>query len=179
MKAIFINRDGAICRNWKDHVKSRVELEFLPGARQSLAQLAALDMPIVVIANHGTVSAQTVGHTHQKMMKEIEKIGGRVDRVLYCPHRPDENYTCCQPQLHPFWQIAREMGIDLTQSYLISDAYADLAAGEEVGCHCFLVLTPHGHDVMRQCLLDGKNRLVVASDLESVANAILREEGIT
>ena len=107
MKAIFINRDGAICRNWKDHVKSRAELEFLPGARQSLAQLAALDMPIVVIAsqaiaNHETVSAQTVGHIHRQMMKEIEKTGGRVDRVLYCPHRPDENYTCCQPQLHPF-----------------------------------------------------------------------------
>jgi len=71
VKAIFINRDGAICRNWKDHVKNRAELEFLPGARQSLAQLAALDVPIVVIANHETVSAQTVGHIHRQMMKEI------------------------------------------------------------------------------------------------------------
>jgi len=116
---------------------------------------------------------------YHNFRKEIEKTGGRVDRVLYCPHRPDENYTCCQPQLHLFCQTACEMGIDLTQSYLISDTYADLAAGEEMGCRCFLVLTPHGHDVMHQCLLDGKDGLVVASDLESVANAILRKEGLT
>jgi len=184
MKAVFIDRDGVICRNRDDHVKSWAEFEFQPGARESLTRLAQLDMPIIVVTNQaiinrGMASVQTVEHIHRQVVKEIEKAGGRVDRVLYCPHRPDEHCVCRKPQPGLLLQVSREMGIDLTQSYLIGDAYADIQAGEAAGCCCFLVLTGRGRNELRRCLLHGQNGFRVASDLESAIDAILREEGIS
>ena len=183
MKAVFIDRDGVICRNRDDHVKSWTEFEFQPGARESLSRLAQLDVLIIVITNQaiinrGMVPVQTVEHIHRQMVEEIEKAGGRVDRVLYCPHRPDEHCACRKPQPGLLLQVSREMGIDLTQSYLIGDAYADIQAGETAGCCCFLVLTGRGRNELRRCLLHSQNGFRVASDLESAVDAILREEDI-
>ncbi len=183
MKAVFIDRDGVICRNRDDHVKSWAEFEFQPGARESLSRLAQLDVLIIVITNQaiinrGMVPVQTVEHIHRQMVEEIEKAGGRVDRVLYCPHRPDEHCACRKPQPGLLLQVSREMGIDLTQSYLIGDAYADIQAGETAGCCCFLVLTGRGRNELRRCLLHSQNGFRVSSDLESAVDAILREEDI-
>jgi histidinol-phosphate phosphatase family protein len=118
MKAVFIDRDGVICHNRDDHVKSWAEFEFQSGARESLTRLAQLDVLIVVITNQavinrGMVPVRTVEHIHRQMVKEIEKAGGRVDRVLYCPHRPDEHCTCRKPQPGLLLQASREMGVDL------------------------------------------------------------------
>ncbi|MCK4315386.1 MAG: HAD family hydrolase [Anaerolineae bacterium] len=183
MKAVFIDRDGVICHNRDDHVKSWAEFEFQSGARESLTRLAQLDVLIVVITNQaiinrGMVPVRTVEHIHRQMVKEIEKAGGRVDRVLYCPHRPDEHCACRKPQPGLLLQVSREMGVDLAQSYLIGDAYADIQAGETVGCRCFLVLTGRGRNELRRCLLHGQNGFRVSSDLESAVDAILREEGV-
>ena len=41
-------------------------------------------------------------------------------------------------------QTAGEMGIDLSQSYLVGDAATDLLAGQRAGCQLFLVLTGRG-----------------------------------
>ncbi|MCK4450382.1 MAG: HAD family hydrolase [Anaerolineae bacterium] len=183
MKAVFIDRDGVICHNRDDHVKNWAEFEFQPRARESLTRLAQLDVLIVVITNQaitnrGMVPVQTVEHIHRQMVKEIEKAGGRVDRVLYCPHRPDEHCACRKPQSGLLLQVSREMGVDLAQSYLIGDAYADIQAGETVGCRCFLVLTGRGRNELRRCLLHGQNGFRVSSDLESAVDTILREEGV-
>lgn len=181
MKAVFIDRDGVICRNRDDHVKIWAEFEFLPGARESLTRLAQLDMPIVVVTNQavinrGMVSPQTVEHIHRQMVREIERAGGRVDRVLYCPHRPDEHCMCRKPQPGLLLEAASEIGINLTQSYLIGDALADMQAGRAVGCRCTLVLTGRGRNELRQSLLRGQNGFRVASNLESAVDAILQEE---
>ena len=183
MKAVFIDRDGVICHNRDDHVKSWAEFEFQSGARESLTRLAQLDVLIVVITNQaiinrGMVPVRTVEHIHRQMVKEIEKAGGRVDRVLYRPHGLDEHCAYREPQPGLLLQVSREMGVDLAQSYLIGDAYADIQAGETVGCRCFLVLTGRGRNELRRCLLHGQNGFRVSSDLESAVDTILREEGV-
>ena len=48
-RAVFIDRDGVICRNWDDYVKSWPEFVFVPGALKSLARLARLRLPIIVV----------------------------------------------------------------------------------------------------------------------------------
>jgi len=48
-RAVFIDRDGVICSNRDDYVKSWEEFIFLPGALEALARLARLDLYIVVV----------------------------------------------------------------------------------------------------------------------------------
>ncbi|MDY6874846.1 MAG: HAD-IIIA family hydrolase [Chloroflexota bacterium] len=183
MKAVFIDLDGVICRNRDDHVKSRAEFEFQAGAREGLRRLARLDVLIVVVTNQivinrGMVTVQTGEHIYRQMVDEIEKAGGRVDRVLCCPQGADGHCTCREIQPGLLTRVSREMGVDPAQSYFISDIYADIQAGETVGCSCFLVLTGRGHDELRQCVLHHQNGFRVSSDLESAVDAILREGNI-
>jgi D-glycero-D-manno-heptose 1,7-bisphosphate phosphatase len=149
MRAIFLDRDGVICENRPDHVKGWHEFRFLPGAKYSLAALSRLDLPIIVVTNQaivgrGIVPASVVDDIHRRMVAEVEAYGGRIDRVVYCPHRPEDRCGCRKPEPGMLLQVADEMGIDLSQSYLVGDAATDLMAGQLVGCQLLFVLTGRG-----------------------------------
>jgi len=180
MRAIFLDRDGVICENRSDHVKSWDEFQFLPGAKDSLAALSRLGLPIIVVTNQaivgrGMVPASMVDDIHRRMVAEVEAYGGRIDRVVYCPHRPEDRCGCRKPEPGMLWQTADEMGIDLTQSYLVGDAATDLMAGQRVGCRLIMVLTGRG---LQQLLpaLHAVDRFTVTRNLVSATTHILKAE---
>ena len=72
-------------------------------------------------------------------------------------------------------QAAKEMSIDLSQSYLVGDAATDLMAGRRVGCQLFLVLTGRG---LGQLKLSRRSvdRFTVTSNLTDAATRILKAE---
>ncbi len=184
MRAIFLDRDGVICHNRPDHVKSWSEFAFLTRAQAGLARLAVLDMPIIVITNQaainrGLVSAGTVNEIHHRMVASVEAAGGRIDHVYYCPHRPDERCNCRKPQPGLLKRAAAELGIQLESSYIIGDAWSDIQAGLKVGCEPFLVLTGRGLHQVPQALREGAGRFRVVLDLPEAATAILQAEGYT
>lgn len=180
-RAVLIDRDGVICRNQKDHVKSWEEFSFLPGALEGLALLAHYDLYIVVITNQaiinrGMVRTEDVEEIHHRMLRAIEAAGGRVDRVLFCPHRPDENCSCRKPQPGLLLQAARELCIDLSQSYLIGDAKTDMQAGRRVNCLRYLVLTGRGKRQLLRCWLHGERGFRIVWNLYTAVHVILQHE---
>ncbi|MBE7551512.1 MAG: HAD family hydrolase [Anaerolineales bacterium] len=180
MRAIFLDRDGVICQNRSDHVKSWTEFEFLPGAKSGLAALSRLNLPIIVVTNQavvgrGIVSARVVEEINRKMVEEITASGGRIDRVLYCPHRPEDNCDCRKPKPGMLLQAAAEMGLDLKASYLIGDAMTDIQAGQQVGCHTILVLTGRGSEQLASSShVSGGHSPLVFYDLLEAADYILK-----
>jgi D-glycero-D-manno-heptose 1,7-bisphosphate phosphatase len=44
------------------------------------------------------------------MVRAIEAAGERVDRVMYCPHRPDEHCACRKPLLSSEVEAVSECG---------------------------------------------------------------------
>lgn len=185
MHAIFLDRDGVICQNRNDHVKSWSEFRFIPGVKNSLAALSKLDLPIIVVTNQaiigrGIVPASVVEDIHQRMVAEIIAYGGRIDRVIYCPHRPEDKCKCRKPEPGMLLQAASDMGIDLSRSYLVGDAITDLVAGQQVGCHTFLVLTGRGLQQLLPALHLSNGCLTVTRNLMGATTQILRTElGIT
>ncbi len=180
-RAVFIDRDGVICRNRKDHVKRWEEFFFLPGALDALARLSTTDLLVVVITNQaiinrGIVPVEVVEDIHRRMLRAVQATGGRIDRVLYCPHRPDENCTCRKPQPGLLFQASMEMDIDLSQSYLIGDAQSDMVAGHLAGCRRFLVLTGRGGRELLRCWRAGERGFRVTLNLNMAVRTILREE---
>jgi D-glycero-D-manno-heptose 1,7-bisphosphate phosphatase len=180
MRAILLDRDGVICENRTDHVKSWEEFKFLPGAKTALAALSELDLPIIVITNQaaigrGLVTAGVVDGIHRRMVAEVESDGGRIDRVVYCPHRARDRCACRKPEPGMLFQMASEMGIDLSQSYLVGDAATDLLAGQRVGCQLFLVLTGRGRGQLVPSLRS-VHSFRISQDLLEAANHILRTE---
>ncbi|MFW6136384.1 MAG: D-glycero-beta-D-manno-heptose 1,7-bisphosphate 7-phosphatase, partial [Chloroflexota bacterium] len=177
-RAVFLDRDGVICHNRDDYVKSWEEFVFIPDAREALARLAQSDLQIVIATNQsainrGIVSRAAVENIHARMLRAIEAAGGRVDLVTVCPHRPDEGCNCRKPRPGMLLAATQELDLDLSQSYLIGDAGSDIQAGQAVGCQCYLVLTGRGRGELISCWMKGRG-FRVAADLEMAVSHILR-----
>jgi D-glycero-D-manno-heptose 1,7-bisphosphate phosphatase len=181
VKAVFLDRDGVICRNRDGHIKSWGEFEFLPRAREAIARLTDAGLPVVVVTNQAVINrglapTRAVEDIHRCMKSEVEAYGGRIARVYHCPHRPDERCGCRKPQPGMLLQAARELGIDLETSYLIGDAVTDVQAAQAVGATAYMVLTGRGKRQYLSALGQGMNGFIVTLDLWQAVDDILRRE---
>lgn len=183
VKAVFLDRDGVINQNRSDHVKHWSEFHFLPGALRAVARLSQAGVGVFIITNQaiinrGMVSRETVDWINRRMVEEIERLGGRVEAVAYCPHRPDEQCSCRKPQPGLLVDLARKFGLDLRESAVIGDALTDLEAGQAVGCKTVLVLTGRGAEQLRLAEAVGMTGFKVAADLEAATTLLLRRSDV-
>ncbi len=154
--AIFLDRDGVICANRDDYVKSWEEFRFLPGVKEAMRQLATLGWPIVVITNQSAVGRKLLSHKelasiHRRMEAEIVAAGGRIDAIFYCPHLPEEHCPCRKPNPGLLFKAAHALQIDLNRSILVGDALSDIQAGARAGVPWrYLVLTGRGKAALRE-----------------------------
>lgn len=186
VKAVFIDRDGVVNDYRLHYVKSWEEFAFLPGVFEALADLAKPgrdNLAIVIVSNQAAIgrriiSAETVDDIHRRMIAEIEQHGGRIDLVLYCPHRPDEGCACRKPASGMLRRAAEVLGVDLQQSYLVGDAISDIEAGQNVGCRGTLVLTGRGRGQYFSQEARRRNGFTVARNLQAAADMILADLGL-
>ena len=183
MKAVFMDRDGVICGNRDDYVKSWSEFQFLYRSREAIARLTEAGLLIVVITNQsiinrGITPASVVEDIHRRMIAEVEAHGGRIARVYYCPHRPDEHCSCRKPRPGMLFQAARELDINLEASYLIGDAVSDILAAEAAGIKAYMVLTGRGKRQYLNALWQGINGFSVTLDLWRAVDDILWLESL-
>lgn len=181
MHAIFLDRDGVICENRSDYVKSWREFKFLPGAKQSLAALRYLGLPIIVVTNQSAIGreivpADVVDKIHRRMVAEIQAYGGYITHVYCCPHHPEADCDCRKPQPGMLLQAAQELGIDLSQSYMVGDAVTDLMAGQRAGCHSILVLTGRGLQQLTPALGSVNKQFTITRNLMQAVALIYRLE---
>lgn len=147
--AIFLDRDGVINQNRIDHVKSWDDFEFVPGALESIRGLTETGLPIFVVTNQaiinrGHITVETLDDIHDRMLKAIRGAGGEITKVYYCPHDNHEKCGCRKPEAGMLLQAAEEFGLDLTRSFIVGDAWTDVAAGQAVGAQGILVMTGRG-----------------------------------
>lgn len=183
MRAIFLDRDGVICENRSDYVKSWEEFEFLPGAKESLTTLSRLGLPIIIVTNQsaigrGIVPAAAIEDIHARMLAEISAMGGRVDQVLYCPHHPEDHCTCRKPEPGMLLQASQEHNIDLSQSYMIGDAATDIMAGQQVSCRTFIVLTGRGPQQLVHAFRAAHHPFTICRNLTGAVQQIIKAENI-
>ena len=183
-RAIFLDRDGVINVNRPDHVKSWDEFVFLPNALAALRRLAASDFRVIVTTNQaaiarGMIAEEVARAIHMRMIAEVERAGGRIDAVYYCPHHPDDKCGCRKPQPGMFVQAARDYDIDLTRSFVVGDAFSDVAAALAIGACPILVMTGRGRDQHAGMIVANHTGHQVADDLLGAVEWILRNEGIS
>ncbi len=175
-RAIFLDRDGVICYNRHNYVKSWEEFAFLPGALDALRKLAQLDYATIVISNQsaigrGLMAEETAVDINRRMQVEISQHGGRIDGVLTCPHRPEDKCNCRKPQPGLILQAARQSHLDLAHSLFVGDALTDIQAALAAGCQPILVLTGRGAE-QRKYLDNAYAHIPVKADLAEVVDWI-------
>jgi D-glycero-D-manno-heptose 1,7-bisphosphate phosphatase len=133
---------------------------------------------VVVISNQavvgrGLVSQQMIDEISVRMSTTVQNMGGRIDRVFYCPHRPEEKCTCRKPQPGLLLKAAEEMKLDLANSFFVGDAESDVMAAKAVGCRPVLVKTGRGEGQMALLRQDQVMGYYLADDLSEAIDWIL------
>lgn len=147
--AVFLDRDGVICENREDHVKSWAEFAFIPGAIEAVASLTRAGLKVFIATNQavvgrGIISKRTLDQIHSAMLDMLAGAGGRVEAVLVCPHHPDDECACRKPKPGLLLDAAKVHKVDLAGSFVVGDAGPDLDAGRAAGCSTVLVRTGRG-----------------------------------
>ena len=181
MKAVFLDRDGVICENREDYVKSWDEFEFLPGSFDALKTLAKTDFLIFFITNQspinrGILAVADVEDINIKMTEQIVKSGGRIDDIFICPHAPDEGCDCRKPQPGLLIRARDKYDVDLSLSYLVGDALSDIQAGKTVGTKTILVRTGRGSKQLEDINNHIKKPDHIAKDLSDAVKWIITDE---
>lgn len=144
-KAVFLDRDGTINVD-VDYLSNVEGFKFLPGALEALVRLAKTDYLIIIITNQsgvgrGYFTEERLKEINTKMCCEIEKAGGRIDAIYYCPHRPEEKCTCRKPATGMIEDAKRDYNINITASFMVGDATRDVQLAINAGCIPILVET--------------------------------------
>ncbi len=148
MKVVFLDRDGVINRYPGDrfYVTSLKKFKFLPGVKSEIAKLTQAGFKLFIASNQagvgrGIYALRTLEAITAKMLLEIEKAGGKIDRVYYCIHRKDAGCLCRKPKPGLLKKAAKEFKFSLKHSYFIGDTIRDVITAERAGCKSILVLS--------------------------------------
>lgn len=148
-RAVFLDRDGVINKNRSDNVRTWEEFVFEQGALEALACLGETDFCVIVISNQsgigrGHMTQATVDQIHRRMSREVALAKGRIDRVYYCPHTPEDQCSCRKPSPELLWRAGDEFSLDLGGSYFVGDWVDDIRAARGAGVIPILVRTGRG-----------------------------------
>jgi histidinol-phosphate phosphatase family protein len=143
--AIFCDRDGVINeRVFGGYVTTWAEFRFRDGIKQTLASMADLNLPLIVISNQAGVgrsliSPKALQDITERFVAELKHSGVRVDAAYYCPHTPERRCGCRKPQPGLLEAAARDWRLDLRRSVLIGDSESDVQAARALGCRAILL----------------------------------------
>lgn len=145
-RAIFLDRDGVINRKLPPnrYVGNVGDFHFLPGAIDALAILSELGFALIVVTNQRGIARrlmteEDLHRVHDMMRTEIAKRSVILDGIYWCPHEEFENCACRKPEPGMIFRGARDLGIDLTSSYMVGDSPADIEAGRRAGTRTVLI----------------------------------------
>jgi histidinol-phosphate phosphatase family protein len=87
----------------------------------------------------GMVTLDELEFIHKNMMKEIEEAGGKIEKIYFCPHHPNDLCSCRKPKPGMILKAIKENDIDPTKSFMVGDRIMDVQVGKTVGCRTILV----------------------------------------
>lgn len=153
-KAIFLDRDGTINENMDIH-PSVENFCLLPGAADAIRKINETHYLAVVVTNQpmiakGFLTFPELEKIHKKMETLLGNERAYLDRIYFCPHHPEKGFAgelpvlkvdcdCRKPKPGMLLQAARDLNIDLSNSWMIGDSLSDIEAGRRAGCNAILL----------------------------------------
>jgi D-glycero-D-manno-heptose 1,7-bisphosphate phosphatase len=159
---LFLDRDGVINGERKDEYVLRLEdFIFLDGSLQALKILNEVFGVIVIITNQrgvsrGLMTLNDLHHIHQHMLQQIQRSGGRIDKIYCCTDSGDDSPNR-KPQPGMAFQAKEDYPqIDLHKSFMVGNKLTDMQFGRTIGSKTIFVATTNPETPFPHPLIDAR-----------------------
>jgi histidinol-phosphate phosphatase family protein len=157
-RAVFLDRDGTLVEEVSPQgLTAPGQLLLLPGVGEAVRRLNHAGWRVVVVTNQPVVAKGFCTEAglrviHNKLETLLGLEHAFLDRIYWCPHHPEKGWpgerpelkiecACRKPRIGLIEQAARELNLDLAQSWLIGDTTTDLQTARNAGLRSLLVRT--------------------------------------
>ena len=143
-RAVFLDRDGVvnsafIVSEVPTPPRSLVDVEILPGVKESIKSLYQNNFEIVIVTNQPDVARGLVTRESVLEINEFLKHNLGVVHFYTCFHDDSDECDCRKPKPGSIIKAAEDLSIDLSLSFMVGDRWRDIAAGQSAGCECFYI----------------------------------------
>jgi D-glycero-D-manno-heptose 1,7-bisphosphate phosphatase len=142
--AAFLDRDGVLNASIMLNgapcpPRSVSEVEILPGAREAIDLLIQNNYLPIVITNQPDVARGSKSISDIKQINEHIGIEIGLTNFYICPHDDEDRCVCRKPMPGLIQLAVKELGIDLSKSFLVGDRWRDIQAGQAVNLPSFFI----------------------------------------
>ncbi len=157
-RAVFFDRDGTLnemiydeTHGVMDSPRRPEQVHLVPGAADAVSRVRSAGNLVVVVTNQpglakGTMDKQDLALVNNRLHDMLRERGAEWDAIYYCPHHPVSGIRselvvtceCRKPKPGLLVKAAKDMGINLLQSWMIGDGIVDIEAGKNAGCRAIL-----------------------------------------
>ena len=172
-KIVILDRDGVINQDSDAYIKSPEEWIPLEDSLEAIAQLNRNGYRVFIFTNQsgiarGYFDIKTLELMHAKMDKMLQEVGGKIEKIFYCPHGPDDGCDCRKPNIGMLKQIEKHVGHSLESAYVVGDSKKDIEAATNINAKPNLVLTGKTTNAPDW----GINNLSVFQNLKAFADSV-------
>ena len=176
---IILDRDGVINHDSAVFIKSKDEWRPIPGSLEAIAAMTKAGFTLAIASNQsgiarGLFDQAALDEMHAKMLRLVHEAGGRISRIVFCPHGPDEGCDCRKPRPGLLEQLARHFDTSLAGVPVVGDSLRDLEAAAAVGARPILVRSGKGRGT-EAALPERFASVAVYDDLAAAARALIDE----
>jgi D-glycero-D-manno-heptose 1,7-bisphosphate phosphatase len=152
-RAVFLDRDGTLNEDTGYPADFR-QVHIYPDAFEAVRLLKQAGFAVVVVTHQsglgrGYFDATELETLHRRFREEFARRGASLDGLFVCPHAPGPvgrpcACPCAKPEPGLGLRAARELGLDLGDSFMVGDKPDDVLFGLNIGATPVLVLTGYG-----------------------------------
>lgn len=178
-RVLFLDRDGVINQDSPNYIKHPDEWVPIPGSIEAIARATRAGFRIIVLTNQsavgrGLIDLDTLHAIHARMLSTVRNSGGRIDAVMFCPHRPDEHCECRKPMPGLLLEAASRLNVAPDSTIMVGDKISDLKAAGAAGARAILVRTGL-NDIPRDALASLATPPAVVDDLAAAVDLLISE----
>lgn len=174
-KLIILSRDGVINEDIGETIADPDQWLPIPGSLEAIARLSQAGYRVAAATNQpglaqGVLGLDALNAIHHRLHDQLDRMGGHLVAIAYCPHGPNEGCSCRKPRAGLHRQLMERLGVGPQNTVVVGDRPSDMAAAAEIGARGVLVRTGRDGALPEDCPVE------LFDNLAHVASALLVED---
>ena len=166
-KAIFLDRDGTL-NKYKGFITQVDDIELTDDAAETVKMINKSEYLAIVITNQpviarGDCTIEELVRIHNRLEMLLGEKGAYLDAIYYCPHHIDKGFKgeipelkyeceCRKPKPGMLYKAAKDLNIDISESYMFGDSDIDVETGKNAGCKDSFIIKNNLYDLVKNCV---------------------------